>query len=238
MSTQRTPSRLEFEISCAKKQRQVILDMLSFSLPYSPDYFKYYEECQWYDEMIAKLDAEYKRIVLLDIADGLERMERTMKNLIVPKEKKFARINNEQVPAEDRDNNNRDVSLAYKDNQTVDDSIHINEPEHDNNTDVEVVEISESYLVLKPLEIKVQHYDFIIPKWFYEVKDVNDLSQLLPKVHVQRVWSPIRGLWILLHYKTRGRVFFKGEENDAEQGIVKLICIYFTLLIRFKNYYN
>lgn len=27
-----------------------------------------------------------------------------------------------------------------------------------------------------------------------------------------------KGLWILLHYKTHGRVFFKNEEHDTEQG--------------------
>ena len=85
---------------------------------------------------------------------------------------------------------------------------------------------------------RTTHIDFIIPHWFYEGKHINDISEWLPKVPDQQVWSPVRGLWILHHYKTRGRVFFKGEENDAEQGISKLICIYYILLFRNKINYS
>lgn len=47
----------------------------------------------------------------------------------------------------------------------------------------------------------VEHIDLVIPKWFYEVKH-DDKSQWLPQINLQSIWSSVRELWILFHYKT------------------------------------
>lgn len=36
----------------------------------------------------------------------------------------------------------------------------------------------------------MDHINFFVTKWFYEAK-LNNISQWIPKIHVQLVWSPI-----------------------------------------------
>lgn len=54
----------------------------------------------------------------------------------------------------------------------------------------------------------VENIDFVIKKWFSEVKR-DDTSQWLHQIQVQLIWNPVRGLWMLLYYKTGGQVFLK-----------------------------
>jgi hypothetical protein len=64
------------------------------------------------------------------------------------------------------------------------------------------------------------------------------LLRLLPKILVMRLKFDLfefykklsRCVLILKYFRTRGRVFFKGEENDEDRGMNMLIGKYFILL--------
>ena len=45
----------------------------------------------------------------------------------------------------------------------------------------------------------------------------------------------IPSVLILKYYRTRGRVFFKGEENDVDQGMNMLIGTYLMLFLDIKE---
>ena len=109
----------------------------------------------------------------------------------------------------------------------------------------EVFEIEE-FVNEENKTIMVEHIDFLGIDNLLKASTSSKyhiLSRLLPKVLVMGLKFVIFKFFkksnpcvlILKYYRTRGRVFFKGEENDVDQGMNMLIGTYLMLFLDIKE---